>query len=207
MDMATGYPATLLEMAAHGIPRANCRLHPARGEHLGGAWRDALGDRAADYRYEACCAQVGLSEVLGKEPRPFPWTQIAGADGVPVALQLWDQRVWWDNSGIYLEARWRPDTGEQPYSLHGLGPAGRLPHEQRVRGAIALLGTIQGGTPSRESIEEAAGSPYWADIGPIMDRKRRGQTIDQIAIYLSMNPSTVRKYVGIYDRLHPEERA
>jgi hypothetical protein len=208
MDIATHYRATLLEMTTTGIPEASRCFHQARGDRLSGEWRAAVGGRAGDYRYDACCARVEAGQVLGKESRPFPSVLVAGADGAAVAaLQLWDQRVWWDDSGAYLEARWRPDTGEQPYSLHGLGRDGCLPREQRVREAIAMLGAIQGLQPVRAPNEEAPGSPYWRLIDPIMDQKRKGWTVDQIAVYLSMNPNTVQKYVGVYDRLHPNEKA
>ena len=206
MDNLTRYQATLLEMTAHGLPATGRRLHSARGDRLVGAWRDAAGDRAADYRYEACCVQVGLDEARGQAPRPYPYVLLAGPDGAATtAFQLWDQRVWWDAGGLYLEARWRPDTGEQPFSLHGLGRDGRLPRDQRVREAIAMLGAVQGSTPGPRPNEEAPDSPYWRMIDPIMDQKRKGKTIDQIAVYLGLNPGAVQRYVGVHDRLHPDE--
>ena len=206
MDDPARYRATLLEMTAHGLPPTGRRLHAARGDRLVGAWREAAGDRAADYRYEACCAEVGPDAALGREPPPYPHVLIAGSDGVaPTALQLWDQRVWWEAGGLYLEARWRPDTGAQPYSLHGLGRDGRLPRDQRVREAIAMLGAVQASAPGPRPSEEAPDSPYWRLIDPIIDQKRKGKTIDQIAVYLGMNPGAVRRYVGVHDRLHPDE--
>jgi hypothetical protein len=206
MDEPARYRATLAEMTAHGVPATGRRLHAARGDRLVGAWRDAAGDRAAEHRYEACGAEVGLDEALGRWPRPFPCVLLAGPDGAATAaLQLWDQRVWWEAGGLYLEARWRPDTGAQPYSLHGLGRDGRLPREQRVREAIAMLGAVQAGAPGPPPSEEAPDSPYWRLIGPIMDQKRKGRTIDQIAVYLGLNPGAVWRYVGVHERLHPDE--
>jgi hypothetical protein len=208
MDNLARYQTTLLEMTALGLPAAGRCLHAIRGDRLVGAWRDAVGDRAGDYRYEACCAQVGLDAALGQEPRPFPCALLASPDGAATAaLQLWDQRVWWDDSGLYLEARWRPATGAQPYSLHGLGPDGRLPRDQRVREAIAMLGAVQGSRPGPRPSEEGPDSPYWRLIDPIMDQKRKGRTIDQIAVYLGLNPGAVRRYVGVYDGLHPGEKS
>ena len=66
MDDPARYRATLLEMTAHGLPATCRRLHTARGDHLVGPWREAAGDRAGDYRYEACCAEVGLDAALGR---------------------------------------------------------------------------------------------------------------------------------------------
>jgi hypothetical protein len=204
MDIAMRYRATLLEMTAAGVPEVSRCFHLARGDRLVGAWRDAVGALAGTYRYEACCARVEMSQVPGKEPPHFP--SVLLADGPATAtLQLWDQRVWWDDSGTYLEARWRPDTGEQPHSLHGLRRDGRLPREQHVREAIAMLGAVQGVQPGQTPSEEAPDSPYWRLIDPIMDQKRKGRTVDQIAVYLSLNPSKVQKYVGVYDRLHPND--
>lgn len=208
MDIATRYRVTLLEMTNAGIPETGRCLHQARGDQLAGAWRSAVGTRASEYRYEACCARVGPSQGLTKEARPFPSVPLVGADGVANGvLQLWDQRVWWDDSGLYLEARWRPDTGEQPFSLQGLSRDSHLPRDHRIREAIGMLEAVQGVQPGRLLNEEAPNSPYWAYIDPIMDRRRKGQTIDQIAIYLSLSPNAVRTYVGVYDRLHPDTKA
>jgi hypothetical protein len=133
--------------------------------------------------------------------------RLAGHVGAAsVALQLWDQRVWWDASGLYLEARWRPDTGAQRYSLHGLDQDGRLPRDQRVREAIGMLGAVQAGAPGPPPSAEAPDSPYWRLIGPIMDQRRQGKSIVQIAVYLGVHPIAVRRYLGVYDGLYPGEK-
>ena len=61
------------------------------------------------------------------------------------------------------------------------------------------------GAPGPRPSEEAPDSPYWRLIDPIMDQRRKGKTIDQIAVYLGLHPGAVRRYVGVYDGLHPDE--
>lgn len=194
------FDATLTEMARYN-PLERTRLQSRytvdvwpRYIEIPGVELAIFAPKWRDYTYDAVGRYVSPIELeLGIQRWPHALLG-HGRDGIYV--QLWQQRVRWKDSPIWLDVLWRPVEGIHEPTLGG--PV-RRGHEHAIAQTLAAreLFDLVGGKPRGRTRLEDDPLSNWREQVEKGEKIKRKSTLsyDEIATYhLNISPHTYKKY-------------